>query len=434
MKSSKLTVAMNGIVVGSLYRDGKGAMSWQYAASWLSLSGARGISLSLPLQAGRQEGEAVYNFFSNLLPDSQAIIARMQARFKVATDHPFDLLSSVGRDCVGAIQIFPEDTAIASVSEMRAVPVDENDIAAILCAYTTSPLGMMEDDEFRISLAGAQEKTALLWHQEQWQRPHGSTPTSHIFKLPIGRIEQNNIDLSESCENEWLCLQIAREFGFAVPDAQLLTFAGKTVLVVKRFDRRWSRDGQWLMRLPQEDMCQALGYSPALKYESHGGPGIREIMKLLLGSRRATQDRETFFRSQILFWLLGAIDGHAKNYSIFIEPDSSFVLAPLYDILSAYPIFGTRGLSAKKAKMAMALLGKNRQYNWAQIQPRHFQSTARHVGFSADRAQVLLKEMGAQAADVIDRVKARLPENFPEPVQKAIFEGIARQAEKLQAM
>ncbi|MCE9967167.1 HipA domain-containing protein, partial [Lelliottia amnigena] len=295
MKTSKLTVAMNGTVVGTLYRNGKGAMSWQYAQTWLDTPGARVISQSLPLTPRRQEGEVVYNFFSNLLPDSQAIISRMQTRFKIPTDHPFDLLASVGRDCVGAIQLYPENSEIPPVTHMQATPLSDNEIAALLEGYRNAPLGMNDDQDFRISIAGAQEKTALLWHQNRWQRPNGSTPTSHIFKLPIGKIEQNNIDLSESCENEWLCLRLAREFGFSVAEATLATYADKKVLIVERFDRKWSRDGKWLMRLPQEDMCQALGYSPALKYESHGGPGIAEIMTLLLGSRRSNQDRATFF-------------------------------------------------------------------------------------------------------------------------------------------
>jgi serine/threonine-protein kinase HipA len=431
MKNSKLTVAMNGTVVGTLYRNGKGAMSWQYAPSWLQTPGARVISQSLPLTPRRQEGEAVYNFFSNLLPDSQAIIARMQMRFKVPTDHPFDLLASVGRDCVGAIQLYPEDLPIPAVTQMHATPLSDEDIAALLEGYRNAPLGMTDDQDFRISLAGAQEKTALLWHQGCWQRPHGSTPTSHIFKLPIGKIEQNNIDLSESCENEWLCLRIASAFGFAVANASLASWSDKTVLIVERFDRKWSRDGSWLMRLPQEDMCQALGYSPALKYESHGGPGIAEIMTLLLGSRRSTQDRETFFRTQIFYWLIGAIDGHAKNYSVFIEPESAYVMTPLYDILSAYPIFGAKGIAARKAKMAMALQGKNRQYHWAQIQPRHFPATAARVGFSAQRAKTMMDEMGTMTAEVIASVRLCLPPDFPQHISEAIFQGMEKQAERL---
>lgn len=430
MRTQTLTVAMNGDVVGTLYRDGSGAMSFQYAPEWLSVPGSRAISLSLPLQHSRIKGKEVFNFFSNLLPDSEAIIARMQTRFHVETAHPFDLLASVGRDCVGAIQLYPPGSEIPSVMETQAEPLDESQIEALLDGYQMAPLGMEEGADFRISLAGAQEKTALLWYQDRWQRPQGSTPTSHIFKLPIGRIEQNNIDLSESCENEWLCLRIAREFGFPVANADLAVFGQKKVLIVERFDRRWSRDG-WLMRLPQEDFCQALGVAPALKYESHGGPGIADAMKLLLGSNLATQDREMFFKSQILFWMLAAIDGHGKNFSLFIEPESSFRMTPLYDVMSAFPIFETGGIPLKKAKMAMALQGKNRQYHFAMIQPRHFISTAAHVGFSEDTAYKMMQEMAARTEEVIATVAAELPADFPEQISNAIFNGLSSQAARI---
>jgi len=431
MRAQRLTVAMNGEVVGTLHRDGSGAMSFEYAPGWLAEPGARAISLSLPLQHGRIRGKQVFNFFSNLLPDSEAIIARMQARFQVETAHPFDLLASVGRDCVGAIQLYPPGLDIPSVTDIVAEPLDDAQIAALLEGYQMAPLGMSEEDaDFRISLAGAQEKAALLWYQDRWQRPQGSTPTSHIFKLPIGRIEQNNIDLSESCENEWLCLRIAKAFGFPVAQAEMATFMRKKVLIVERFDRRWARSG-WLMRLPQEDFCQALGVSPALKYESHGGPGIADAMKLLLGSRLAGQDREMFFKAQILFWMLAAIDGHGKNFSLFIEADSSFRLAPLYDVISAFPLFEAGSIPAKKAKMAMALQGKNRQYHFAMIQPRHFISTAAHAGYSQESALKLMKEMASRTDEVIATVTAELPADFPEQISGAIFRGLASQAAKI---
>ena len=431
MRTQTLTVAMNGEVVGTLYREGSGAMSFQYAPEWLSEPGSRSISLSLPLGHRAIRGNEVFNFFSNLLPDSEAIIARMQARFQVETAHPFDLLASVGRDCVGAIQLYPPEVDIPSVMETLAEPLNETKIEALLDGYQLAPLGMAEGADFRISLAGAQEKTALLWYQNCWQRPQGSTPTSHIFKLPIGKIDYNNIDLRESCENEWLCLRIARAFGFPVANAELNVFGQKKVLIVERFDRRWSTSGSWLMRLPQEDFCQALGVAPALKYESNGGPGIKDVMRLLLGSRFATQNRELFFKSQILFWMLAAIDGHGKNFSIFIEPESSFQMTPLYDIMSAFPIFETGGIAAKKAKMAMALQGKNRQYHFAMIQPRHFISTASYVGFSPDVAKQFMHEMAAQTESVVATVVAELPDDFPEHISNAIFNGLSRQAARI---
>jgi serine/threonine-protein kinase HipA len=430
MVSQQLTVALNGLVVGQLEK--RGGMTFRYDESWLARPGARAISLSLPLQTGRVEGDVVYNFFDNLLPDNERVRGRIQARFHTPTRQPFDLLSSIGSDCVGAIQLYPTGTFINPVTEIHADPLSEPQIAALLRGYQYAPLGMeAESDDFRISLAGAQEKTALLRYRQQWYRPRGSTPTSHIFKLPVGYIVANNIDLSESCENEWLCLQLARAFGFRVPDAEIAHFDDQKALIVERFDRRWSQDGSWLMRLPQEDFCQALGVAPALKYESDGGPGIAAGMKLLLGSQQAIADRETFFRSQILFWLLAAIDGHAKNFSLFLEPGSAYRLAPLYDILSAYPLMTPSGIAPQKAKMAMAVRGKNRHFHWATILPRHYVAMAKSVAFSATRAADLLEEMAAQTDAVITRVERHLPNDFPAFISDPIFSGLRKQAQKI---
>lgn len=431
MRVKTLIVAMNAEIVGTLYRDGDGALSFQYDTAWLSDTEARPISLSLPLRVERHRGPKVFNFFQNLLPDSDAIIARMQARFKVETSHPFDLLASIGRDCIGAIQLYPPLATIPQVTEITATPLADAEIEEILAGYQVSPLGMTEETDFRISLAGAQEKTALLWHQGQWQRPQGSTPTSHIFKLPIGRLIHHNIDLSESCENEWLCLQIAKAFGFDTANAEIKTFGEKKALVVERFDRRWAQNALWLMRLPQEDFCQALGIAPALKYQADGGPGIEDAMSLLLGSRLASQDREQFFKSQVLFWLLAAIDGHGKNFSIYIEAGSSYRMTPLYDVISAHPLFVSGSIQEKKAKIAMALQGKNRHYHYTMIQPRHFISTAAHVGFSVQRAAEIMRDMAGNTKLVIRQVASQLPANFPEHISSAIFAGLSQQAEKI---
>lgn len=113
---------------------------------------------------------------------------------------------------------------------------------------------MARDQEFPISIAGAQEKTALLRHNKRWQRPIATTPTTHIFKLPIGKIEHAGIDLSDSVENEWLCMEILREFGLPVATTNIETFEDTKVLVVERFDREISSDKTWIIRHPQEDM------------------------------------------------------------------------------------------------------------------------------------------------------------------------------------
>lgn len=185
------------------------------------------------------------------------------------------------------------------------------------------------------------------------------------------------------------------------------------------------------MRLPQEDFCQAMGIAPALKYQADGGPGIADSMKLLMGSRLASADRETFFRTQILFWLLAAIDGHGKNFSLFIEAGSSYRLTPIYDVISAFPLFASGGLQEKKAKMAMALESKNRQYHVSMIQPRHFISTAEKVGFAVPKTIEMVQEMTTQTEEVVAKVTASLPADFPASISQAIFDGLVRQADKI---
>ena len=428
-KDKTLGVWMNGIHVGQLTKSASGSLEFVYMSEWLATDGARPISLSMPLQHRAHVGEIVYNYFDNLLPDNRQIRDRIQARFRAVTSHPFDLLSAIGMDCVGAVQIVPSDEVPPEVHRIEGVRLTDSEIAKVLGNYRSAPLGMAEEagEEFRISIAGAQEKTALLWKDDAWYRPVGTTPTTHIFKLPIGKVEHSGMDLTESCENEWLCLKIAEAFELPVCHAEVATFDGAKALVVERFDRRPGDD--WIMRLPQEDMCQALGVSPNIKYESDGGPGIESIMRFLMQSREAKHDRALFFKSQIVFWLLAAIDGHAKNFSVFIEPEGRYSMTPLYDIMSAHPLLENKQLQMKKIKMAMALSGKNRHYNWSIIQPRHFVSTARKVGFNEKTANTLLAEVMGSVEDVIVQVEAQIPADFPDAIATPILSGILKQRE-----
>lgn len=427
-----LSILMNDILVGQLEKTKNTGFIFKYDQNWLNTPGARPISLSLPLMDRQYSGDVVYNFFDNLLPDNPQIRSRIQAKFQAPTSQAFDLLAAIGKDCVGAIQIIDGEMTKFRKKQVRCESLDEKEIANILKNHQRYPLGMTDEaDEFRISIAGAQEKSAFLYHHNIWNRPLGTTPTSHIFKLPIGTIQHQNIDLSDSCENEWLCSQIAEAFGMAVAPCEIKYFNKIKVLVVERFDRRLSSDNTWLMRLPQEDMCQALGISSHLKYQSDGGPGIAEIMRLLLGSANPIEDRDTFFRSQILFWLLAAIDGHAKNFSLFIEPEGRYRLTPLYDIMSAYPLIANKQLQAQKIKMAMALRGKNNHYHWHTLQRRYFLETAKAVNYSPIRAENILDEMLEQTDEVIQKVSRKLPKKFPSKISEPIFEGMLLVKNKL---
>lgn len=427
----RLNVLMNGYLVGILEKMMNGSLSFHYHSEWLDLPGARPISLSLPLVNRTFSGDLVYNFFDNLLPDNHLVRSQIQTKFQTITNQPFDLLAAIGRDCIGAIQMI-EDMPINFPEEISFKYLKEKEVADILRNIKFNPLGMSDYNEhFRISVAGAQEKTALLYWNKKWCEPLNMTPTTHLFKLPIGFIPHQHIDLRDSCENEWLCSQITAAFGLPVAKCDIQFFEDIKVLVVERFDRALSSDGSWLMRLPQEDFCQALGVSSNLKYQAEGGPGIKEIMGILLGSANATKDRDLFFRSQVLFWLLAAIDGHAKNFSLFLEAGAKYRLTPLYDIMSAYPLLATKQLEIKKIKMAMALRGKNNHYHWYELNRRYFLETAKFSNYSSQDAEIILDDMLDRVETIILEVSEKLPKEFPQKIAQTIFKGMRSTRDKL---
>ena len=432
-KSRSLAVWMNGELVGHWRLPAGGEQEFAYVDSWLQSPATRPLSLSLPLRPAAQPFRAeVPAFFENLLPDNAQIRSRMQRRFGTATDGAFDLLEEAGRDCVGALQLMREGEAPPPVLQITATRLTPSGVERLLTGALGTGFGQEAGDEegFRISLAGAQEKTALLWHEGAWHRPTGATPTTHILKLPIG-VSQLGLDLSTSVENEWLCAQIVRAYGIPIAPCRIIRFGQYTTLVVERFDRRLADDRRWWLRLPQEDLCQATGTPPALKYESDGGPGIGRIMELLLGSSESEADRRDFLRTQLVFWLLAAIDGHAKNFSIFHLAGGGFKLTPRYDVLSAYPVIGHgRGkLSPKKIKMAMAVEGVNRHYHWEGIRARHWRETARRFGLPD--IDGLIAELVESAPAVITAVRQKLPEAFPSPIADTILNGTEEAARQL---
>jgi serine/threonine-protein kinase HipA len=337
---------------------------------------------------------------------------------------------------VGAAQLLPVDQTPDDLFSINGEALDEARIAKLLRS-TTTPIGgvALADDntDLRLSIAGAQEKTALLWHNGQWLLPTGSTPTTHILKLPLGLVGDMQADFRTSVENEWLCAQIMELFGLPVARTAILQFDDQKVLAVERFDRKNSDDGTWIARLPQEDMCQAVGCSPLQKYQREGGPGIERIMQLLLGSEAAEVDRLNFYKTQLIFWLLIATDGHAKNFSIRLLPGGRYQATPLYDVLSAHPIVGTgrNQIQPRNAKLAMAVRGSTNYYEVYRIQRRHWSAMARQVKLGARAAERIIEELIVQTPRVVQDAYRRIPAGFPPDLADGILQGMLRQLETL---
>ncbi len=413
-------------------------MELSYAPSWMLSASARPLSLSLPLPLlgnAPLRGELVQNFFENLLPESSAVRKRLAQRYAAGSEDPFDLLAAIGRDCVGAVQLLDAEEQPQGFDRIEGEPLGDAAVATLLRATITSSRFGEPDHEqdCRISIAGAQEKTALLRHDGKWMRPLGATPTTHIVKLPLGLVGNMQADMRTSVHNEWLCLKLMGALGFDVARADVVAFADHPpVLVVERFDRKPHPSAPWILRLPQEDLCQARGVGPAGKYEADGGPGVEQLAQVLHGSQNARADLRTLLASQVAFWLLAATDGHAKNFSIRIHAGGTYALTPLYDVLSAWPIIGKgkNRLAWNDARLAMAISGKNRHYHLATILRRHFNATAARCGWG-EHAEDIIGELLAKVDGAIEAVAEQLPEGFPEDVATVIFEGVRRQAGRL---
>lgn len=423
----RLIVWMNGVRVGAWQRRRGAPDRFDYDDVWVESPAARVLSLSLPFMPGNAPliGPAVGWFFDNLLPDHAAIRRRVQARFGADSDTAFDLLGAIGRDCVGAVQLLPPGEVPSGIERVSVEQLDERGVeAAINSALATGGPAVEASDQFRISLAGAQEKTALLRHEDKWCRPLGTTPTTHILKLPLGLVGNLGIDLHDSVENEWLCARLLAALGLPVAACEIARFGRHQVLVVERFDRLPQPDG-WIARRPQEDLCQALGFPGAKKYEADGGPGIDAIMRVLASGASPDEDRRLFLRAQIAFWLLAATDGHAKNFSLFHERGGTYRMAPLYDVLSAWPYIGRgRGrLELQKVKLAMAVRSKNAHWKLREIQPAHWHVVARRSGIGD--ADAVLHDFAERGPRAIAEVSASLPRGFPSSVSEPVLQGVA---------
>jgi serine/threonine-protein kinase HipA len=438
-RARALSVWVNGRLAGEWRIPTRGETEFQYDSAWVESEEGRPLSLSLPfgLDRGPIKGRPVECYFDNLLPDADFIRKRVQDRFHTDSGDTFDLLAAIGRDCVGAVQLLPCGEQSKDVRAIDAAPLSAVEVERALIR-TVAPVSIAAqpaDDEFRISIAGAQEKTAFLRHDGRWWRPLGATPTTHIFKLPLGLVGGMQADMRTSVENEWLCARILRAYGLPVASCEIGRFGSQKVLVVERFDRQLHSSGKYWLRLVQEDFCQATATPSSMKYESDRGPGLLDIARILRGSVTRDADLACLLKAQLLFWMLAATDGHAKNFSIRILSQGRFQLTPLYDVLSIWPIMGegANRISWHNARLAMSVRGKNKHYLLKNIQRRHFNAMAAQCGLG-ETAEPLIKEILAATPAVIASVQKKLPKGFPQHVLDSILKGLSKSAKQLEAM
>lgn len=375
---TELVVLVEGVIMGRVLEQTTrgGTLSFQYDQGWIALKDAFPLSVSMPLSEAPYRQRFIKTFLLNLLPENPAVLEALEKKHHVSRSNPFGLLKHVGEDVPGAVQFV----------QPERLPEYQNPGPAQIQWLTTTELAermallrkdaaafRLVNDQGRMSLAGAQAKTALYFDGQRWGVPAGRMPTSHILKPPIPGFDG-------IVENEHLCQDIAARCGLAAARSFVLEL-DEPVIVVERFDRLPHPDpARILRRVHQEDMCQALQHLPSEKYQENRGPGIEAIVRLLHAiSTTAPDDVWRFLDANILNYLIGGTDAHAKNYSLLFGTDQQVRLAPLYDVSSQLPY-----QDKIPQRLAMKI---GRFYEIASISVADWQSLARHC--KIDEAQIL---------------------------------------------
>ncbi|MGJ0622245.1 MAG: type II toxin-antitoxin system HipA family toxin [Methylocystis sp.] len=378
--------------VGQIEQDKSGALSFAYDDAWRNGAIQIPLSLSMPLAQKRYEDATIEAWLWGLLPENPALLQSWGRQFQVSPN-AFALLSAVGADCAGAVQFLTPE-ALENRTHDAIEWLAEAEIGRRLgMLRQNGSAGRRLGDSGQFSLAGAQPKTALYFDPQgkRWGVPSGRIPTTHILKPPMPHLQGQ-------VENEHFCLLLAAKAGLRAAKSSVMTFDGERVIVVERYDRL--RRGDRVIRVHQEDMCQASGVRPELKYEKDGGPGVVAITRDVLSkSDRPDIDRWRFIEAIVFNFLIVGTDAHAKNYSMLLGPKGSARFAPLYDVVSVLPHLGKDELNVdfQKLKLAMRIGG---YHAVDAIYPRHWDETSEEAGLQADTVMGLLRHHIATLGDL----------------------------------
>jgi serine/threonine-protein kinase HipA len=417
--TDSLLVVLDDVVAGTLERLQNGRLRFDYTEEYRERSRATPISLSMPTQVRSHSDRAITPWLWGLLPDNEAVLARWARQFHVSASSAFSLLATqIGEDCAGAVRFAaPEkiDRVLARPGEVTWLTEDEvGQRLRDLREDSTSWLGRSFTGQF--SLAGAQAKTALLHKDGRWGVPSGSAATTHILKPAVAGFDDHDL-------NEHLCLDAARRAGLVAVRTKVSRFGDESAIVVDRYDRR-EVAGE-IIRIHQEDLCQALGLPPTRKYQNERGPGPADIAKLLRSamSPRVADDAVWRFTDALIWnWLIAGTDAHAKNYSLLLAGDQ-VRLAPLYDLASALPY----DVHERKLRLAMKIGGDYRVFPYRNTWPE----AAREFALDADALVGRVRVLAAIVPDVFaDAARAKDVEALGRPLPTRLVDLVADRSER----
>ncbi len=400
---SELLAVIEGEVIGRVQSDRAGRIAYVYEPSWLDAAGAHSLSVSMPLARIVYAHRVVWPYLCNLLPENPNVLQRWAQQYHVSAGNPFKLLTHVGADVPGAAQFIPPE-------RLAEIQADQPTIDWMTLDELADRLRQLRDDISavrrpgdvgKMSLPGAQAKTAFYWHEQtnRWGVPGGRAPTTHIIKPAIPGFRG-------LVENEHICQDIASRLGLPAARSRVLEL-DESYIVVERYDRLPPLPGSpFVRRIHQEDVCQALGLMPARKYQEEGGPGIAAIITLIrrVGSNPQV-DVDRFLQANMLNWLIGGSDAHAKNYSLLIGAADEIRLAPLYDTSSQLPYVD---LVAQRVSMKIG-----EHYDIPRVSLADWRKLARASEVPEERVFTILSGMARE-----------LPDHISAACNQAIAEGL----------
>lgn len=309
--TKELSVRLHGVQVGVL-KLVNGKMEFTYDEN-----AQKPISLSLPLQKEPFKEKVCRAFFGGLLPENPNMRELLAKKYNINVNDDFKLLKEIGRDCAGALS-FHEMTEPQKSYQMLKIEgsiLSDEELTKYLRELPYRPyLGK------RLSLAGAQEKTAVCVINGKIALPNDDIPTTHIIKTALPKYVQ-------SIQNEYICMKVAKEIGLEVAEVEIRKVGEIEFLLVERFDRKYSNNLE-CERILQEDFAQSLGVQARDKYKVT----FKDCLKVLNKTATPANSKLRFVRQVIFNYLIGNTDAHAKNFSVYLTNDG-ITLTPAYDLL-----------------------------------------------------------------------------------------------------
>ncbi len=387
-----------------------GEYFFTYEPGWLGSKEPIPLSLSLPLQIEPFPPEASKAFFSNLLPEGQ-LRDHFASKHRVSPDDDFWLLAALGGDCAGALTLYPGGPDYAFEEKPPSYrPFTSDELRQLLDeAYIMDPSFLGEAERTRLSLAGVQDKLPVAILGETISLPLDGSPSTHILKPPNHRFPT-------LVENEAFCMALARVMGLQVPNTSMLKIGEKNlVYLIERYDRQVDKSGG-LVKIHQEDFCQATGKPYRLKYEEKGGPGFHDCFQIVGRCRNPLADRIKLLNLAIFNYLICNADCHAKNTSVLYDSGPNPSLAPFYDLVCTgiYPQLSSQ--------LTMAIGGS---YDPREITAKSWADFAEQAGIRSskpvmDTLRKMATALPGKAAEVAESMTAQYGESraYPQIVEK----------------